>query len=82
MNDLGDEHRRLRAGLNVGFTAAAVRNCLPVFRKVAETVRISTIQFHARSFQPSPDFGGVGKILEGVDQCLPNPEQRHSWCSQ
>ncbi|KAJ7803339.1 cytochrome P450 [Mycena leptocephala] len=33
-----DEHRRLRAGLNVGFTAAAVRNCLPVFRKVAETI--------------------------------------------
>ncbi|KAJ7020448.1 cytochrome P450 [Mycena alexandri] len=33
-----NEHRRLRAALNVGFTAAAVQNCLPVFRKVAEMI--------------------------------------------
>ncbi|KAJ6571230.1 cytochrome P450 [Mycena capillaripes] len=35
----GDEHRRLRSALNVGFTAAAVRNYEPVFQKVA--VRVS-----------------------------------------
>ncbi|KAJ7882289.1 cytochrome P450 [Mycena leptocephala] len=29
-------HKRLRAALNVGFTAAAVRNHLPVFEKVAQ----------------------------------------------
>ncbi|KAJ7804521.1 cytochrome P450 [Mycena olivaceomarginata] len=34
----GDEHRRIRAGLNVGFTATAVRNYQPVFEKVAEAI--------------------------------------------
>ncbi|KAJ6554209.1 cytochrome P450 [Mycena capillaripes] len=34
----GDEHHRLRSALNVGFTAAAVRNYEPVFQKVAMTV--------------------------------------------
>ncbi|KAJ7927255.1 cytochrome P450 [Mycena leptocephala] len=33
-----NEHRRPRFALNVGFTAAAVRNYQPVFRKAAETV--------------------------------------------
>ncbi|KAJ7314844.1 cytochrome P450 [Mycena albidolilacea] len=32
----GNEHRRLRAGLNPGFTTAAVRSYHPVFKKVAE----------------------------------------------
>jgi cytochrome P450 len=31
-------HKRLRAALNVGFTAAAVRNYLAVFEKTAQTV--------------------------------------------
>ncbi|KAJ6569248.1 cytochrome P450 [Mycena capillaripes] len=34
----GDEHRRLRAALNIGFTAAAVRKYMPVFEKAAETI--------------------------------------------
>ncbi|KAJ6554167.1 cytochrome P450 [Mycena capillaripes] len=34
----GDEHRRLRSALNVGFTAAAVRNYEPVFQEVATTI--------------------------------------------
>jgi cytochrome P450 len=40
MFEVGNEHRRLRLALNLGFTAAAVRNYLPVFRKAAETVRV------------------------------------------
>ncbi|KAJ7305668.1 cytochrome P450 [Mycena albidolilacea] len=35
---LGDEHRRLRSALNVGFTPGAVRNYQPVFQKVAEII--------------------------------------------
>ncbi|KAJ7927011.1 cytochrome P450, partial [Mycena leptocephala] len=30
------DHKRLRAALNVGFTAAAIRNKLPVLEKVAQ----------------------------------------------
>jgi cytochrome P450 len=37
---LGNEHRRLRSALNPAFTAAAVRNYQPVFKKVAEMVRM------------------------------------------
>lgn len=32
------DHKRIRAALNVGFTAAAVRNYLPMFEKAAQTV--------------------------------------------
>ncbi|KAJ7479482.1 cytochrome P450 [Mycena latifolia] len=38
MTAKGDEHRRLRAALNVGFSAAAVRGYQPVFQKVAEMI--------------------------------------------
>ncbi|KAJ7743662.1 cytochrome P450 [Mycena olivaceomarginata] len=34
----GNEHRRLRAGLNPGFTTAAMRSYHPVFKKVAEMI--------------------------------------------
>ncbi|KAJ6527707.1 cytochrome P450 [Mycena capillaripes] len=34
----GNEHRRLRSALNVGFTAAAVRSYQPIFKKVAEMI--------------------------------------------
>ncbi|KAJ6455320.1 cytochrome P450 [Mycena vitilis] len=34
----GDEHRRIRASMNVGFTSAVVRNYLPVFQKAAGMV--------------------------------------------
>ncbi|KAJ7847981.1 cytochrome P450, partial [Mycena leptocephala] len=34
----GSYHKRLRAALNVGFTAAAVRDKLPVLEKVAQTL--------------------------------------------
>ncbi|KAF7358155.1 Cytochrome P450 [Mycena venus] len=33
----GDQHRRIRAAMNIGFTAAAVRTYKAVFDKVAET---------------------------------------------
>ncbi|KAJ7685910.1 cytochrome P450 [Mycena rosella] len=34
----GEEHRRIRAALNVGFTAVAVRSYQPVFEKAARTI--------------------------------------------
>jgi cytochrome P450 len=40
----GSYHKRLRAALNVGFTAAAVRDKLPVLEKVAQTVELSLTQ--------------------------------------
>ncbi|KAJ7881393.1 cytochrome P450 [Mycena leptocephala] len=43
---LGNEHRRLRSALNPAFTAAAVRNYQPVFKKVAEMI--------AEQFEASP----------------------------
>jgi cytochrome P450 len=33
-----DGHRRIRAGLNPGFTASAVRKFTPIFQRAAETV--------------------------------------------
>ncbi|KAF7335030.1 Cytochrome P450 [Mycena venus] len=36
--DVGDKHRRIRAAMNSGFTAAAVRTYKAVFEKVAETL--------------------------------------------
>ncbi|KAF7334434.1 Cytochrome P450 [Mycena venus] len=33
-----EDHKRIRAALNVGFTAAAVRDYIPVFKKVAQTL--------------------------------------------
>jgi cytochrome P450 len=35
----GENHKRLRAALNTGFSAAAVRTYLPVFEKAAQKVR-------------------------------------------
>ncbi|KAF8175963.1 cytochrome P450 [Mycena galopus ATCC 62051] len=36
--DVGDKHRRIRAAMNIGFTAAAVRTYKAVFERVAETI--------------------------------------------
>ncbi|KAF7356164.1 Cytochrome P450 [Mycena venus] len=33
-----EDHKRIRAALNIGFTAAAVRNYIPVFEKAAHTI--------------------------------------------
>ncbi|KAJ7838916.1 cytochrome P450 [Mycena olivaceomarginata] len=38
MNNHGDTHKRLRAAMNAGFTSAAVRNFLPIFERVAQTM--------------------------------------------
>ncbi|KAK7002331.1 cytochrome P450 [Favolaschia claudopus] len=38
MVQTGHEHSRLRAGLNPGFTAAAVRRYQPIFAKVAQSI--------------------------------------------
>jgi cytochrome P450 len=38
------DHKRLRAALSIGFTAAAVRNYRPGFLKAAQTVRAQLFQ--------------------------------------
>ncbi|KAJ7032949.1 cytochrome P450 [Mycena alexandri] len=38
MGETEENHKRLRAALNLGFTAAAVRNYQPVFAKAAQTL--------------------------------------------
>ncbi|KAJ6523456.1 cytochrome P450 [Mycena vulgaris] len=65
-----DEHRRLRAALNVGFTAAAVRNCLPVFRKVAETIseeleKSSNASTNVCSILSNATLGAVSEAVLG-----------------
>jgi cytochrome P450 len=30
------DHKRIRAALNIGFTAAAIRNYIPIFEKAAQ----------------------------------------------
>ncbi|KAJ6506163.1 hypothetical protein C8R47DRAFT_1101439 [Mycena vitilis] len=47
----GDEHRRLRSALNVGFTVAAVRDYQSIFENVAESVSF------AKETKWCPDFG-------------------------
>ncbi|KAJ6571211.1 cytochrome P450, partial [Mycena capillaripes] len=58
----GDEHRRLRSALNVGFTAVAVRNYEPVFQKVAAMVRtfINPTLLTPKTFE---DFGGIRTLI-------------------
>ncbi|KAF7374087.1 Cytochrome P450 [Mycena sanguinolenta] len=34
----GETHKRLRAAMQVGFTASAVRGCLPLFERIAQAV--------------------------------------------
>ncbi|KAJ6494545.1 cytochrome P450 [Mycena sanguinolenta] len=34
----GENHKRLRAAMHVGFTASAVRECLPLFKRIAQAV--------------------------------------------
>jgi cytochrome P450 len=74
---LGNEHRRLRSALNVGFTAAAVRSYQPVFRKVAEMVRADSpvaflviLMFYFRDFGPVRGFSyNTDRYLLGDKSC-------------
>ncbi|KAJ7091708.1 cytochrome P450 [Mycena crocata] len=54
MLSAGDEHRRLRAALNVGFTAAAVRSYQTVFRAAAEMLSDEFERISAESTNISP----------------------------
>jgi hypothetical protein len=79
---LGDEHRRIRAGLNVGFTATAVRNYQPVFEKVAEAVYISRNLYSLIMIDVSPDFGTVGELFWINDKHLSTSHSRNSRLDQ
>ncbi|KAJ7362513.1 cytochrome P450 [Mycena albidolilacea] len=63
-----NEHRRLRAGLNIGFTATAVRNYQPVFERVAETIAEELDNHPAASINISPllTVATLGAITEAV----------------
>ncbi|KAF7350059.1 Cytochrome P450 [Mycena venus] len=52
--DLGDEHRRIRAALNVGFSAATVRTYRPVFERAAETISEQLENYPAASINICP----------------------------
>ncbi|KAJ6571206.1 cytochrome P450 [Mycena capillaripes] len=75
------EHRRLRSALNVGFTAAAVRNYEPVFQKVAVMVRIfiNPALPKQKTFE---DFGAIRKVFRYIDGYSPLTGYGDSGCDQ
>ncbi|KAJ6455220.1 cytochrome P450 [Mycena sanguinolenta] len=42
----GETHKRLRAAMHVGFTASAVRECLPLFKRIAQAVAEQVEKLH------------------------------------
>jgi len=64
----GDDHKRLRAALNVGFTAAAVRNYLPIFQKAAHTVveQLENSSVELVDISPLLALATLGTITEAV----------------
>ncbi|KAJ7704001.1 cytochrome P450 [Mycena rosella] len=64
----GEEHRRIRAALNVGFTAAAVRSYQPVFEKVARMITEQLERTSASSTDMCPLLGmaTLGAVSEAV----------------
>ncbi|KAJ7122199.1 cytochrome P450 [Mycena epipterygia] len=67
----GDKHRRLRAALNVGFTASTVRQYQPVFEKVA--------QMRLNLMCASEGYSTVGRRPITVNQYMSTTQRR---CSQ
>ncbi|KAJ6546674.1 cytochrome P450 [Mycena vulgaris] len=67
----GDSHKRLRAALNTGFTAGAVKNYQPIFEKVAQALTEQLEQSSASSINISPllSTATLGAISEAVLGC-------------
>ncbi|KAJ6527421.1 cytochrome P450 [Mycena capillaripes] len=67
----GDTHKRLRAALNTGFTAAAVKNYQPIFQKMAQALTEQLEQSSASSINISPllSTATLGAISEAVLGC-------------
>ncbi|KAF7366136.1 Cytochrome P450 [Mycena venus] len=67
----GDAHKRLRAALNTGFTAAAVKNYQPIFEKMAHALTEQLEQSSALSINISPllSTATLGAISEAVLGC-------------
>ncbi|KAJ7883949.1 cytochrome P450 [Mycena leptocephala] len=61
-------HKRLRAALNVGFTAAAVRNHLPVFEKVAQmlTDRLDESSGASTDICPLLSLATISAVTEAI----------------
>jgi len=68
INVKGDEHRRIRGALNVGFTAAAVRKYQPVFEKAAETIseQLEILQATSTNICPLLSIATLGVVSEAV----------------
>ncbi|KAJ7926966.1 cytochrome P450 [Mycena leptocephala] len=68
VNAKGDEHRRIRGALNVGFTASAVRKYQPVFEKAAETISEQLENSPATSTNICPvlSIATLGVVSEAV----------------
>ncbi|KAF7341387.1 hypothetical protein MVEN_01875200 [Mycena venus] len=67
----GDTHKRLRAALNTGFTAAAVKNYRPVFEKMAQALTEQLEQSLGSSINISPllSTATLGAVSEAVLGC-------------
>ncbi|KAJ6557025.1 cytochrome P450 [Mycena vulgaris] len=67
----GDTHKRLRAALNTGFSAGAVKNYQPIFEKMAQTLTEQLEQSSASSINISPllSTATLGAISEALLGC-------------
>ncbi|KAJ6557050.1 cytochrome P450 [Mycena vulgaris] len=67
----GDTHKRLRAALNTGFTAGAVKNYQSIFEKMAQALTEQLEQSSASSINISPllSTATLGAISEAVLGC-------------
>ncbi|KAJ7864555.1 hypothetical protein B0H13DRAFT_2563625 [Mycena leptocephala] len=65
-----EDHKRYRAALNIGFTAAAVRNYLPVFEKAAQTLteQLDDASEGPLNVCPIVGLATLGTISEGPSQ--------------
>jgi cytochrome P450 len=81
MRPIGNEHRRLRAALNVGFTPAAVRGYESAFQKAAEMV--SGIHSGSRiPTWPFSDFRRVRNVPRDGDRHLSANKSGFTPCNQ
>ncbi|KAJ6557041.1 cytochrome P450 [Mycena vulgaris] len=67
-NTIGDTHKRLRAALNTGFSAGAVKNYQPIFEKMAQALTEQVEQSSASSINISPllSIATLGAISEAL----------------
>ncbi|KAF8214337.1 cytochrome P450 [Mycena galopus ATCC 62051] len=67
----GENHKRLRAALNIGFTSSAVRNYQPIFERMAEkiTQQLDKCSESLTDLYPILSHASLGAISEAVLGC-------------